>query len=239
MTDDTIRDQHDHTQDEPSAAGIKRRNVLTCMAWAGTGLSGLLLAGCSRHGRSAGPRCAVPVRDHFVQISDTHIGFKGAAKLDVMGIGCNRLSPRSMRSNRRRPFSSTPGTPPIARRWRLDTLAEGLKDLKSRQVFYAPGEHDVFADGGREFPQPLRVTTGKGWQSFDYQGCILLAGQRLEFQDGGPGQSLGQGQLDWLKTTGTAVQHTPIVVLYPYPPSGLCTPPGDGSPRMASRPWPC
>ena len=38
MTDDTIRDQHDHTHDEPPEEGLTRRHVLACMAWAGTGL---------------------------------------------------------------------------------------------------------------------------------------------------------------------------------------------------------
>src|SRR2546421_6016369 len=45
MTDDTIRDQHDHIQDEPPAEGIKRRHVLACMAWAGTGLVWTLAGG--------------------------------------------------------------------------------------------------------------------------------------------------------------------------------------------------
>jgi Icc protein len=44
------------------------------------------------------------------------------------------------------------------------------------QVFYVPGEHDVFADGGKEFLNRYgKGTTGNGWQSFDYQGVHFIA----------------------------------------------------------------
>jgi len=91
MTDDTIRDQHDHTQDEPPEEGIKRRHVLACMAWAGTGHVWTLAGGLPSSqtlGQAAAeqPAARQPARGDFtfVQISDTHIGFKGAANPDVM-----------------------------------------------------------------------------------------------------------------------------------------------------------
>ena len=91
MTDDTIRDQHDHTHDESPAEGIKRRNVLACMAWAGTGLvwtfaSGLLSSRTLGQAVAAQPAAGQSARGNFafVQMSDTHIGFKGEANPDVI-----------------------------------------------------------------------------------------------------------------------------------------------------------
>ena len=68
---------------------IDRRGFLRCMAWAGTGVAwtvtGGLLSGC---GLGAAPQAAGPrTRDlFFVQVSDSHIGFRGTANQDVTGI---------------------------------------------------------------------------------------------------------------------------------------------------------
>jgi len=63
MTDDTIRDHHDHIHDEPPDEGLKRRHVLACMAWAGTGLVWTLAGDSSRPGHSPKPRLRSPRRD--------------------------------------------------------------------------------------------------------------------------------------------------------------------------------
>ena len=86
-----------------------------------------------------------------MQISDTHIGFKGAANPDVMAtlqlaiakINALQPAPAFLLHTGDLTHSQKAGA--------FDTLAEALKDVKSRQVFYVPGEHDVFADGGRNF----------------------------------------------------------------------------------------
>ena len=69
---------HNHNDD-----GIDRRGMLECMAWAGTGVlwtvgSGVLssrLFGQAPAGEGL----------HFVQISDSHIGFNKPANTDVAG----------------------------------------------------------------------------------------------------------------------------------------------------------
>ena len=45
MPDDTMHAQHAHHQDKPLEEGLKRRRVLACMAWAGTGLVWTLAGG--------------------------------------------------------------------------------------------------------------------------------------------------------------------------------------------------
>jgi 3',5'-cyclic-AMP phosphodiesterase len=221
MTDDTIRDQHDHTQDEPPAEGIKRRNVLTCMAWAGTGLVWTLAGGLLSSRTLGQAAAAQPARGDFtfVQISDTHIGFKGTANPDVMAtlqlaiakINALQPAPAFLLHTGDLTHSQKAGA--------FDTLAEALKDLKSRQVFYVPGEHDVFADGGKEFLNRYgQGTTGNGWQSFDYQGVHFIGLVNvLNFKTAGLG-SLGQDQLDWLKNdVARLTSSTPIVVFTHIP----------------------
>src|SRR6201987_4448209 len=82
---------------QPSSAagdGIDRRNFLSCMAWAGTGLLWTMAAGVptSKLFAATGERSGGGT-DHsrsssgfsFVQISDSHIGFNKAANQDVTG----------------------------------------------------------------------------------------------------------------------------------------------------------
>jgi len=226
MTDDTIRDQHDHTHDEPPEEGIKRRHVLACMAWAGTGLvwtmaGGLLSSRTLGQAAAAQPATGQPARGDFtfVQISDTHIGFKGAANPDVMAtlqlalakINALQPAPAFLLHTGDLTHSQKAGA--------FDTLAEALKEVKSRQVFYVPGEHDVFADGGTEFLNRYgKGTTGNGWQSFDYQGVHFIGLVNvLNFKAAGLG-SLGQDQLDWLKKDVARLSSsTPLVVFTHIP----------------------
>ena len=76
-------------QPEPAAKdGIDRRNFLSCMAWAGTGLVWTMMGGVPTSklfAATAGAAGKDAARAHagsgfsFVQISDSHIGFNKAA----------------------------------------------------------------------------------------------------------------------------------------------------------------
>ena len=71
--------------------GIDRRNFLSCMAWAGTGLLWTMAGGVPRPNclplRAGSRRRAAHANSgfSFVQISDSHIGFNKAANQDVTG----------------------------------------------------------------------------------------------------------------------------------------------------------
>src|SRR6266516_3298017 len=76
---------HDHEHD-----GVDRRGFLKCMAWAGTGvlwsISGGVLSSRALGQTVAGgmKALAAPAGTlNFVQISDSHIGFKKPANMDV------------------------------------------------------------------------------------------------------------------------------------------------------------
>src|SRR6266581_868308 len=70
---------HDHNKD-----GIDRRGLLQCMAWAGTGIiwsvgSGVLTSQAFGKGMKA-----MKGELHFVQISDSHMGFNKPANPNVV-----------------------------------------------------------------------------------------------------------------------------------------------------------
>ena len=78
---------HDHSND-----GIDRRGFLKCMAWAGTGVVWTVAGGVlssralGQVSGAAGPTDAASLPAgtlSFVQISDSHIGFKKPANTDV------------------------------------------------------------------------------------------------------------------------------------------------------------
>ena len=105
-------------------------------------------------------------------------------------------------------------------------MAEILKGLKTDRVFYVPGEHDVFLDGGKEYLGRYGKGTvdGRGWQSFDYKGTHFVGLVNvLKYKGEGVG-ALGDEQLVWLEkdlaplSTSTPVvvfAHVPLWAVYP------------------------
>src|ERR1700687_6095927 len=89
----TLVDPAELTQSSPAASdGIDRRNFLSCMSWAGTGLLWTMAGGvptsklfAATPGASAGQMAKSGAGFSFVQISDSHIGFNKAANQDVAG----------------------------------------------------------------------------------------------------------------------------------------------------------
>ncbi len=241
MPDNILCNAQDSSQAPPIEDGIDRRGFLECMAWVGTGVlwtvsGGILSSRTLAHAATAQP----PEGDFsFVQISDTHIGFQAEPNKDVTAtlqlaidkINALQPGPEFVLHTGDLSHSQKPGA--------FDTLAENLKSLKARQVFYVPGEHDVFADGGKEYLNRYgKGTSGNGWQSFDFKGVHFLGLVNvLTFKESRLG-SLGADQLDWLKQDLDALSgSTPVVVFAHvplwavYPQWGWAT--GDGEQALA------
>jgi len=111
----------------------------------------------------------------FVQISDSHIGFNKEPNQDVTKTfqeAVNRINaleeqPAFLIHTGDITHLSTPD--------QFDTATQVLKSAKASQVFYIPGEHDVFSDDGKIYLERYgKGTQGQGWRSFDYQGVHLL-----------------------------------------------------------------
>ena len=227
MIDDVNLARDTNGPEASGGDGVDRRGFLQCMAWAGTGLiwtatSGILSSATLRQAAAAG---ANPVGSFsFVQISDTHIGFKGEANKDALGtfeqalarIKALEPAPAFIIHTGDLTHAQKPGA--------FDTVTEALKGTKAERVFYVPGENDVFADGGKEYLARFGGPAGTGWQSFDYKGIHFIGLINvLNFKAGGVG-SLGQAQLEWLeedveRLTGSTpivvFAHVPLWAVYP------------------------
>jgi 3',5'-cyclic AMP phosphodiesterase CpdA len=201
---------------------IDRRGFLECMAWAGTGVlwtsaGGLLSSRMIGHAEAADTGEG---GFSFVQVSDTHVGFKGEANKDAAAtlqevidrVNALRPAPAFLLHTGDQTHGQKAGA--------FDTVAEILKGAKVERIFYVPGEHDVFLDGGKEYLSRYGAGTvgGRGWQSFDYKGTHVVGLVNvLKYKGEGMG-SLGDEQIAWLeKDLGPLGSSTPIVIFSHVP----------------------
>ena len=86
MNDDSTYARDADSLEVSGGDGVDRRGFLQCMAWAGTGLVWTVTGGIlSSRVLSPASAAEPPLGFSFVQISDTHIGFKGEANKDALG----------------------------------------------------------------------------------------------------------------------------------------------------------
>jgi 3',5'-cyclic AMP phosphodiesterase CpdA len=156
----------------------------------------------------------------FVQISDTHIGFKGEANKDVTRTLQEALTTINALPKPPAFILHTGDLTHAQKPGAFDSVAELLKTVKTERVFYVPGENDVFLDGGKEYLGRYGKGTagGRGWQSFDYRGVHFVGLVNvLTYKADGLG-SLGPEQLEWLEDDVRALpSSTPIVVFTHVP----------------------
>jgi Icc protein len=210
---------HDHNSD-----GIDRKGFLKCMAWAGTGVIWTLSSGVLTS-RVLGqtPATDLPASPlgtlNFVQISDSHIGFSKPANKDVAAtfreaitrINAMPVSPEFL--------IHTGDLTHLAEDDEFDGLSEMLKDCRTKQVFYVPGEHDILNDNGAAYRARFgKGSMGSGWYSFDQKGVHFVGLVNVDgVTEGGLGV-MGEEQLAWLaKDLGSISSETPVVVFAHVP----------------------
>ena len=204
--------------------GIDRRNFLSCMAWAGTGLLWTMAAGvptsklfAATSGGAGGRVSHGGSGFSFVQISDSHIGFNKAANQDVSGTlklaldKINRLpaTPDLLLHTGDISHSSKPAE--------FDTAQQLIKGVKAGENFYVPGEHDIATDDGAAYRERFgKGTQGTGWYSFNHKGVHLIGLNNCQQVDAMG--LLGADQLRWLKADlASQPVSTPIVVFAHIP----------------------
>jgi 3',5'-cyclic-AMP phosphodiesterase len=201
---------------------MDRRGFLECMAWVGTGVVWTATGGVvsSRLITDASAADAAPGGFSFVQISDTHLGFKGQANPDAAAtlkqvvdrVNALPTPPAFVLHTGDQTHGQKPGA--------FDAITEILKGVKTERIFYVPGEHDVFLDGGKEYLERYGKGTvgGRGWQSFDYKGTHFVGLVNvLKYKGEGMG-SLGDEQLEWLEKDLTPLSSSTPVVIFAHVP---------------------
>jgi len=197
---------------------VNRRGFLECMAWVGTGVvwtaTGGILSARVLPAAATEPAAG---SFSFVQISDSHVGFKGEANKDaaatlqevVTKVNALPAPPAFVMHTGDLTHGQKPGA--------FDTVAEILKGVKAEKVFYIPGEHDVFRDGGKEFLGRY-ANGGPGWQSFDYQGVHFVAVVNVLKYKGEHLGALGGEQIAWLKQDLAGLSNSTPVVVFAHVP---------------------
>jgi 3',5'-cyclic AMP phosphodiesterase CpdA len=199
--------------------GIDRRGFLECMAWAGTGVAWFVSGGLLTS-RALGREPRVPQADFsFVQISDSHIGFAKPPNRNVIGTLEETVARINALPERPDLLIHTGDLTHLAKPEEFDTVAQVLKRTKTGQVFYVPGEHDVFTDDGKQYLERFgKGTRGTGWHSFDHKGIHFLGLVNVaNLKPGGLG-ALGQEQLAWLKDDVARLGDSTPIVVYAHVP---------------------
>ena len=148
---------------------------------------------------------------YFVQLSDTHWGYKGPANPDAANTlkhavaAVNALTTQPDFIVFTGDLTHTTDDPQERRR-RLAEFRDIVGGLKMKNVRFMPGEHDASLDNGAAYKE----TFGETYYSFDHKGVHFIALDNVS----DPGAKIGGAQLDWLKADlSRQKKDAPIVVL--------------------------
>jgi Icc protein len=204
--------KHDHNGD-----GIDRRGFLECMAWAGAGVAWTIGSGVASSQAFGQNMKAAKGELHFVQISDSHIGFNKPANADVAGtlkatidkINALPVQPDFIIHTGDISHSSKPSE--------FDTQDQIMLGAKTKQVFYVPGEHDISVDDGKMYMERFgKNAKGRGWYSFNHKDVHFVGLANVAAQEGLG--KMGPEQLQWLQADLKAQPASRPVVVFAHIP---------------------
>ena len=207
---------------------MDRREALTCMTWAGTGLLWALSGGMPRTAGLIGSALAASAGHGpftFLQISDSHIGFNKPANPDALGTLREAIA--KIKALPRKPafMIHTGDISHLSKDEEFDNAEQIIKEA-GIPVFYVPGEHDVLDEerGKSYLGRYGKNAKGAGWLSFDHNGVHYVGLVNvMDLKAGGLG-NLGSKQLEWLtkdiqglssSTPMVVFAHIPLWTVYP------------------------
>jgi 3',5'-cyclic AMP phosphodiesterase CpdA len=143
---------------------------------------------------------AKPGTPLFVQISDSHIGFKADANPDVAGTVSQTIELVNAMPDRPAFIMHTGDITHLSKPEEFDLAAQLLSGLKVTELHTVPGEHDVIDGPGVEYFKRFgKASDNKGYYSFDHDGVHFIALVNvMNFKANGLG-ALGNDQLAWLE----------------------------------------
>ncbi len=196
-----------------------RRGLLKCMVWAGSGVLWTVSGGVPRSRLIGSADAATPADGglSFMQISDSHIGFKHAPNTDVTGTLREAIGLVRAHKAGAALMIHTGDVSHLSRDAQFDTAQQIVGEARL-DTHYVAGEHDVLVEDGKGFFERFTPGAPRGWYSFDQEGVHFIALNNVqELKAGGLG-NLGAEQLEWLArdVEGRAAS-TPIVVFAHVP----------------------
>jgi 3',5'-cyclic AMP phosphodiesterase CpdA len=137
---------------------------------------------------------------HFVQISDSHMGFNKPANTDVAGTLQATVEKINALEHQPDFIIHTGDISHTSKAAEYDTLDQVLKSAKCQQVYFVPGEHDTSIDDGKLYLERYGKSMGAkgtGWYSFNHKD-VHFVGLNNSVVLEGMGM-LGEEQLKWLE----------------------------------------
>ncbi|SDW41689.1 Calcineurin-like phosphoesterase [Amycolatopsis xylanica] len=205
---------------EDGPEGMTRRQLLRHTAWFGAAVV-LTVTGGEVLSRIAVPGEADATDDpralRFVQISDSHLGFKGPANTMVEDSFAGAIKQINGLPYRPDFVMHTGDLTHLSTAAQFDQVKQMMSELRAGHVFTVPGEHDSIDDTGQKYRQAFGAgTAGDGWYSFDLQGVHFLSlVNTLSLEKLG---HLGTDQLEFVrKDVAGLSSDTPIVVFSHIP----------------------
>ncbi len=201
---------------------VDRRGFLKCASWVGAGtiwtVSGGLVAACGTALTAAGgsPSPAATNGLYFVQISDSHIGFRGTANPDVLGSFTAAIAQVNALPQRPAFVVHTGDLTHTSTPEQFNTVRDLMGTLRTAQTVVVPGEHDTVM-GPRPYLDVFGAgTQGDGWSSFDVGGIhFITLNNVVDITNLG---HLGTAQLDFVqRDVANLSSDTPIVVFAHIP----------------------
>jgi 3',5'-cyclic-AMP phosphodiesterase len=202
--------------------GIDRRGALKCMTWAGTGVLWTLVGGVARSSLGISEAKAQAADGFtFLQVSDSHIGFKGPANPNPMATLEDAIE--RIRALPRKPafMIHTGDITHLSKPDQFDDADQAMGKAVL-DTFYVPGEHDILdPTPGKAYMERYGKrlgATGTGWYSFDQNGVHFVGLVNVaNLKMGGMG-NLGAKQLAWLADDLTGRSASTPIVLFAHIP---------------------
>ncbi|HXB74583.1 MAG TPA: metallophosphoesterase, partial [Candidatus Acidoferrales bacterium] len=169
------------------------------MAWAGTGVlwtvgSGVLTSQAFGQNKNNAAKGEL----HFVQISDSHMGFNKPANPDVTGTLQATIDKINGLPQEPEFIIHTGDLSHTSKAAEYDTLDQVLKGAKPKEVFFVPGEHDTSIDDGKAYLERYgKNAKGRGWYSFNHKDVHFVGLSNVAALEGLG--KLGPEQIQWLE----------------------------------------
>ncbi|HWB51787.1 MAG TPA: metallophosphoesterase [Stellaceae bacterium] len=203
-----------------------RRGFMQCLAWAGSGVVWTMTGGVPRALNLGDAALAAPSGGFsFVQISDTHMGFKAEANPDPNATLQAALDKIAGLPVKPAMMIHTGDVTHLSKPAEFDTAEQLIKGAKL-DTHFIPGEHDVIGDDGKLYFERFGATGAApgGWYSFDQNGVHFVGLVNVIGFGPASGGTLGKDQLAWLETDlkgrsasmpVVVMAHIPLWPIYP------------------------
>ncbi|MBN9084852.1 MAG: metallophosphoesterase [Rhizobiales bacterium 62-17] len=185
-------------------SSIDRRRTLECMVWAGSGVLWTLVGGVPQTSAVLGmgtARAQAAMGFSFLQISDSHIGFKQAANPNPLATLQDAISQVGGMATKPAFMIHTGDISHLSKPEEFDDAEKVIAGARL-DVHYVPGEHDIVDEGrGADYLNRFgrkQKAQGTGWYAFDHEGVHFVGLVNVaDLKAGGMG-SLGAAQIAWL-----------------------------------------